>query len=86
MGLGTVELVMRIEEEFRIAIPDNEASLIETMGALHVCVMRLLRDRGKSPNVDVVWERLRSIVSDETGFPKDQIGRPTHILRDLALD
>ena len=86
MGLGAVELVLRNEEEFDISIPDNEASLIETVGALHVCVLRLLRAPGVNPNNDVVWERLRSIVSEESGVAVDQFARTTHFVRDLRLD
>lgn len=32
MGLDTVELVMEIEEEFGVSLPDSEASQIETVG------------------------------------------------------
>lgn len=86
MGLGTVELVMRIEEEFAISIPDSEASFFETMGALHVCILRLLRERGVNPNSDVVWERLRWLASEVSGIATDRIGRTAQFRRDLILD
>lgn len=43
MGLDYVELVMRIEERFGIAIPDEEASTIETAGDLYKLVLSKLR-------------------------------------------
>ena len=44
MGLDFVELVMRIEERFGIAIPDEDASKVETAGDLHKLVLLKLRD------------------------------------------
>src|SRR3954453_3926563 len=45
MGLDTVELVMEIESEFEIAIPDADAELIQTVGHLHAYVCHTLRPR-----------------------------------------
>lgn len=45
MGLDSVELVMHVEEEFEIEIPDEEASAMRTVGQLHNGVMRLIAAR-----------------------------------------
>ena len=37
MGLDSVELIIRIEEHFDIAIPDKEAAQIETVQELANC-------------------------------------------------
>ena len=39
MGLDIVELMMRVEEEFRIEIEDEEASYISTVGQLHTLIL-----------------------------------------------
>ncbi len=43
MGLDTVELVMEIEDEFAISLPDADAELIQTAGQLHAYVCHRLR-------------------------------------------
>jgi acyl carrier protein len=43
MGLDSVELVMEIEDEFGISVPDADAELIETAGQLHAYVCHRLR-------------------------------------------
>lgn len=39
MGLDIVELMVRVEEEFRIEIEDEEASYISTVGQLHTLIL-----------------------------------------------
>jgi acyl carrier protein len=43
MGLDTVELVMEIEDEFAISLPDADAELIQTAGQLHAYLCHILR-------------------------------------------
>jgi hypothetical protein len=49
MGLDTVELVMRIEEEFGIEIPNAEAPKLAVLGDMHDYIVRALRQRGHMP-------------------------------------
>jgi acyl carrier protein len=42
MGMDSVELIMRVEEDFEIEILDNEAELISTPGALCAIIERKL--------------------------------------------
>jgi acyl carrier protein len=48
MGLDTVELVMEVEDEFGMSIPDADAELIQTVGQLHAYVCQRLRPRGET--------------------------------------
>ena len=43
MGLDAVELVMRVEEEFGIEIPDAEAEEATTVGKLYELVLSKLK-------------------------------------------
>ena len=43
MGLDTVELVMEIEDEFGLSIPDADAEMIQTVGQMHAYVCGKLR-------------------------------------------
>src|SRR4051812_13161278 len=45
MGLDTVELVMELEDEFEISIPDEDAAKIQTLGDTLGYILYLLRDR-----------------------------------------
>src|SRR5688572_16942950 len=52
MGLDTVELIMAIEEEFDIEIPDEDAEQLVTVGGIHQYVCKKLEERGPNPNLD----------------------------------
>lgn len=49
MGLDTVELVMEIEDEFEIDVPDEDAEKIQTCGDLHAYVLHRLRPLRGAP-------------------------------------
>lgn len=58
MGLDTVELVMRIEEEFGIDLPDEELQSIKTVGELYRLVLTKL-ETGESQRLNRAFYRLR---------------------------
>jgi hypothetical protein len=47
VGLDTVELVMAVEEDFNLEIPDAAAEKMFTVGDMHSFVVSELRRRGK---------------------------------------
>jgi hypothetical protein len=63
MGLDTVELVMAVEEEFDLEIPDATAEKIFTVGDLHTFVVAELQRRGRT---DI--DSARSMSSCENSF------------------
>jgi acyl carrier protein len=48
MGLDTVELVMEVEDEFGLSIPDADAEQIQTVGQLYAYVCHRLRPRAET--------------------------------------
>ena len=62
MGLDTVELVMAIEDEFGIEIPNEDAPKLGVIGDLFDYVVQALRRRGETPDEAQTWERFRAAV------------------------
>jgi acyl carrier protein len=90
MGLDTVELVMAIEEEFGMQIPNEEAAGLETVGKLSSYVQRRLeRDRGRpldGRERAAVWERVKAIVVEQLGVEPERVTEDADIVRDLGAD
>jgi acyl carrier protein len=86
MGLDIVELVMTVEKEFGIDIP-NVASEIVRVGDLHACVVQILRQHpDKEIETVDVWKRLKDILVKEFGIPVAQIVPEARLVDDLGLD
>jgi acyl carrier protein len=88
MGLDTVELVMAVEEEFAIEIPNSEAGKMERVGDMHAFVMRTLRQRDEAAVVDdaQVWARLREVIVEQLGVRPDEVTPTAHFIDDLRAD
>ncbi len=74
MGLDSVELVMAIEEEFGIEIPDAEAEKITTVGEMYDFLRKTLRS---TPPVHCITQRMfykvRKAIIENYGVPKRSI-------------
>jgi len=83
MGLEVVEMVIRVEEEFEISIPDQEASQIETPGQL---IDYLLA----RPEVSEKWSRdyvhlsVWMIIEDELGIKKEDFNDDSRFIQDMG--
>jgi acyl carrier protein len=87
MGLDTVELVMTVEEQFEIEIPDEIAATLETVGLLHDFVVSELERRSLSPiDKAAVFSRLRNIICEHTGIEPHRIAPDAYFVRDLHFD
>lgn len=86
MGLDTVDLIIRMEQEFGIKIPDNVAPRLGVLGNLHSFIIQELRERGENPDEDNVWNKLKEIVVDQLGVRPDEVTKAADIVRDLKAD
>ena len=86
MSLDTVELAMKIEEEFEIAIPNEIAPTLFTVGDLHEFVVQTVAARGAPADDAQLWERLKRIFVDDFLIPEKAVVRNAHIVYDLGLD
>ena len=87
MGLDVVELIMAIEEEFGIEIPDTAAEPLVSVGGVASYVWEELQRRGRT-NVDVetVLERVRAITVEQLGVDPDIVFPWTAFVGDLGVD
>ncbi|MFC4311916.1 phosphopantetheine-binding protein [Steroidobacter flavus] len=90
MGLDIVELVMAIEEEFGIEIPNPDAAKLDTVGKISAYVQsRLELNRGRpfdEIEEAVHWERIKRIVVEQLGIDPKQVTREAHLVLDLGAD
>jgi acyl carrier protein len=86
MGLDTVELVMAIEEEFGIEIPNEDAAALTTAGDISAYVVKQLTALGKQPSSGETWERVKSVIAYQLGVKLEGVTPEAHIVRDLGAD
>ena len=92
MGLDSVELVMRIEREFDVAIPDEDARAIATVGDMVAFLLRALAQKRASGlevpswSSDTLLDALKDIIVDEVGIKRDLITAEARFVRDLGIN
>lgn len=86
MGLDTIELVMSVEEEFAIEMPDHACVHMFTVGHMHNYVLEQLRARGESPVEAEVWAKLRNIVVEQLGVRPEQVTPTASFVEDLGIE
>jgi acyl carrier protein len=86
MGLDTVELVIRVEKEFDIEIPNADAARLVTVGDLQAYVVGVLRRQGQIESADSVDARLRDIICDQLGVEPDDVVPSARFVDDLGAD
>lgn len=74
MGLDSVELLMAVEEAFDIAIPDDEAGRIDTVGRLYALIIdKLFRNQSRRCPSSVLFYRTRRALMDQHGVPRKNV-------------
>ena len=86
MGLDTVELVMAVEEEFAIAIPNEWAATLITLGDLRDCVIRIREARGEKIDPGDFWARVKMIMWRDHRIAEKHLVPEAEIVADLGLD
>ena len=86
MGLDTVELLMAVEEEFGIEIPESDASRLDVLSGWQACISEAIVRNGEVPVSSEVWERLKRVVISQLGVRPDEVFPEAHLIRDLGCD
>lgn len=86
MGLDTVKLVMAFEDEFEIAIPNDVAARLQTVGDVTEYVWRRLAAEGRPRERDAVLAMVCIITCDECGTRLDELTEATTFVEDLHMD
>ena len=86
MDLETIELIMAVEEEFVIEIPDDRAERIASIGELRNVVLTELKrfDRRREP--DAVLDRISEIAANFAHVDRGSVGPETTLVGDLGLN
>jgi acyl carrier protein len=84
VGLDTVELVMEIEDEFDLAIADDEAARIQTCGDLHAYLIHRLRPLHGAPCASAAaFHRLRRLLLSHLPLVERRHVRPRALIHKL---
>jgi acyl carrier protein len=87
MGLDSVEIILAVEQEFELDIPDAEAARMITVGDLQAFVVVELRRLGRTGvDADAIFERLRAIICRQLGVPPDAVMPTARFVKDLGVD
>ncbi len=88
MGVEIVELVMAVEEEFDVDLPNSALEHVETAGELFALVrLHLARRDPQAPDApEEIWRRLVEVVVHETGVDRGRIVPDAAFVGDLRLD
>ena len=87
MGLDSVEIILTVEDEFDLEIPDTEAARMFTVGDLHAFVILELRRLGRADaDHDAVFARLRDIICRQVGVKPETVVPSASFVKDLGVD
>lgn len=86
MGLGSVDFILEVEEEFGVVIPPEEVPRLMRLGDFRDFLVETLNLRGEMPDKDEVWNRLVRIVQQHTGARDHKVTPDAHLHYDLGLD
>jgi hypothetical protein len=88
MGLDIVEMVIELEKEFAIDLPDADLRRVETVGQLFALIG--IRT-GSLPNAESmtcsghVWARYLDVIERETDLPRSRLVPEARFIHDLGL-
>jgi len=90
MGLDIVEMLMEVESEFGVDIPDADAERLTTVGALYDYVAaRLSPELGEpvgGPYMGELWDRYLDVIEREIGVKRSTLLPHARFVQDLRMD
>lgn len=87
MGLDTVEFLVKIEEEYDISIPDEDAYLLGEVGDLALYIVNACeQNNAVLIELESVLDYLKNMLHRDYDVPLDKIILKSHVVKDLGLD
>jgi acyl carrier protein len=92
MGLDLYELVLEVEEEFGVRIPDADMQQVESVGDLFAATVKNVveqhpeRFAGDLGYEHEVWERLKALLVYQLGVKPEQIVPSARFFYELGID
>lgn len=90
MGLDIIELIMAIEEDLGMEIPNHEAAKLDTVGKISAYTQSRLEHQRGRPFDEIEcaahWERIKKIVVEQLAVEPKQVTREAHLVFDLGAD
>ena len=86
MGLDSVELVMAVEDEFGLEIPDRAAEMMMTVGDMHAFLIAELKRFGREGNSAKVFEQMRAIIVRQLRIKPEKVVLSARFGKDLQVD
>ena len=83
MGLQLVEIIMAVEREFGIEVPDTALATFRRVGDLHAIIVTALSKHPSDLRPEVIWLRLRDLVAEHLGVPPERITPDADFIQDL---
>ena len=85
MELEAVELIMAVEDEFMIEIPDTVAENIMSIGQLSTIVQSEMSRAHRELEQHAVFARIADIAAHFGGEDRGIVGPETRLIEDLGL-
>jgi hypothetical protein len=73
MGLDIVELIMRVEEEFDLEIPDEDAEKLVTVALMADYIAQ--KQELPLEQQEEIWQRLCFVIADQCAVPIEKLAR-----------
>jgi acyl carrier protein len=87
VGLDSVELVMKVEESYGLAIPDDDAENLTTVEKLRDYVVSALKKKGRTDlDPQTIFYELRTIICRQLALKPEQVRLESRFVQDLYLD
>jgi hypothetical protein len=90
MGLDILEMVMALEKEFQVRLPDEELRSIRTVGEVYESILRHLPPEqlpsSGTAYEGALWERYLDVIERDTGVDRRRLRPAATFVWDLGLD
>ena len=87
MSLDSLELVLAVDEDFAVTIPDEQAATLATVGQMHLWLCaELTRRERPNRNPTEVYYQLRQVICRQLAVAPDRVTPGARVVDDLGVN